>query len=542
MQRVSRAGRTGDDEAAGSPSKLRPFLLATIVVAAVAVIATTSIGMQMLALAVGWLGRLPGSTALLPLAGGAALIGALYFLRRRRRSAPVPVRRAFRSQNAEPPREGDPVLQVTGRSAFCSLLQDKLSAHAAEGRQLAVHRIDLERFRQINGRFGREAGDRVLGEVSRRLAELAGDPVRLTRLGDDEFAVIQPEAGGAKHAEIFAARMQKALEDPIAVGETEIPVTASIGIAVAPEQGDSPEALLASADLALEAAQRDGSGVIRCFAAAMAEHRARYRAIEGAVLAALREGASARLALGYRPQYDLASRRLTGFEVKVGLDAPALGRVTETELALAAEAAGLLSAVTERAVREACRTAARWPQHLRLGFNLLPSHFAACDIARLVGEALKANHLSPGRVDLEVDEAFVSAAGGPALDRLRRLAEAGYRLVLDNHGSGHCGPSDLWREPFAAVKIDAGLVGRIGHGDGAEAPVAAMIKLAQALGLEAIADGADGIEQVHFLMLNGCRNVAGPVLGADVAADKVASVIEKDSRNAEAGERAQAAA
>lgn len=541
MQRVPRAGRAGDNEAARSPSKLRPFLLAAVFAALVAVIATTSFGSQMLAVAVGWLGRSPASTLLL-IGAGVAFIGGLFFLRRRRRSAAVPVRRAFRSQNAEPPREGEPVLQVAGRSAFCSLLQDKLSAHADEGRQLAVHRLDLDRFRQINCRFGREAGDRVLAEVSRRLAELAGDPAHLTRLGDDEFAVIQPEAGGARHAEIFAARMQKALEEPIAVGESEIPVIASIGIAVAPEHGEWAEALLASADLALEAAQREGNGAIRCFAAAMAERLARRRAVEEAVPAALREGEAARLALGYRPQYDLASRRLTGFEVKIGLESPALGTVTETELVPAAEAAGLLSVVTERVVREACRTAARWPQHLRLGFNLVPSHFAACDLARLIGEALKANHLSPGRVDLEVDEAFVSLASGSALDRLRRLAEAGFRLVLDNHGRAHCGPADLWREPFAAVKIDAGLVGRIGSGEGVEAPVAAMIKLAQGLGLEAIADGAEEVEQVHFLMLNGCRNVAGPVLGADLPADKVAAVIDKDSRNAEAGERAQAAA
>ena len=545
MKRVSRAGKAGDQAAATSSSKLRLFLILAVGVACAAAIATTPVGMQALAFivrgAAALAGGFSGNAVMIAGAAAALILAVLFLLRRRGKAASLPVHRAFRSQAAAPaPRDAEPVMQVSGRGAFLAGLQDRLQAHAEEGRQLAVHRIDIDRFRQINARFGNATGDHVLGEVRRRLAELAGDPAHLVRLGDDEFAVIQPEAGGAKHAEIFAARMQKALEEPIAAGEAEIAMTASIGIAVAPEHGSEAERLLISADMALEKAQRAGQAVVRCFAAAMDERLARRRAVEEAVRAALKDE-PARLALRYRPQYDLGTRRLVGFGVEALLKDPGLGAVMETEVAVAADAVGLLPALAEKVVREACRTAARWPQHLRLGFNLWRGHCRSRDTARLLSEAVKANHLSPGRVDLQVHEEVVSSGSEQALEQLRRLAEMGFRLVLDGYGSGHCGPTDLWGGRFAAVKLDTGLVGRIGSGEGVEPLVGAMIKLAQALGLEAIADGAERVEQVHFLMLNGCRQVAGPVLGPAVATDKVAGLIEKDARMEDAGEEASAA-
>ncbi|HEX2256804.1 MAG TPA: EAL domain-containing protein [Afifellaceae bacterium] len=546
MERQSRVRRAGERNAASSSSMLRLFLIIAVAVACLAAIGTTSVGLRALALAVRGAGSLAGSLSgthvMLAGAAAAIVLAALFVLRRRRGASPaVPMRRAFRGQAAQESRDREPMMQVSGRSAFLVALQDKVDAHADEGRQLAVHRLDIDRFRQINVRFGGAVGDKILSEVSRRLAEVAGDPVHLARLGDDEFAVIQPETGGARHADIFAARLQKTLEEPIAAGEAEVSVTASIGIAVAPEHGTEAERLLICADLALEEAQQAGHGAVRCFVAAMDERLARRRAVESALRAALKDG-PASLELRYQPQWDLGSRRLLAFEVKLRLNDPGLGMVTESELVSAAEAAGLLSAVAERTVREACRTAARWPQHLRIAFNLLAPHCRGRDMAKLLGEALKAYHLSPGRVDLEVAEEIVAAGGEQAAEQLRRLAGMGFRLVLDGYGSGHCSPADLWREAFAAIKIDAGLVGRIGHGEGVEPLVGAMIKLAQALGIEALADGAEEPEQVHFLMLSGCRHVAGPVLGPAVASDKLAAIIDKDAKSAEAAEAGQSAA
>jgi diguanylate cyclase (GGDEF)-like protein len=545
MERHSRAGPADEQPAASSPSKLRMVLIVAVAAACLAVFAMSSVGLQALALmargAGALAGGLSGNAVMLAAAGVGILLAALFLLRRRGASASVPIRRAFRRQPAETRGDPEPKLQVSSRAGFLSALQHMVEAHAEEGRQLAVHRLDIDRFRQVNARFGSAAGDRVLTEVSCRLAELAGGPAHLARLGDDEFAVIQPETGGARHADIFAARLQKALEEPIALGEAELPLTAGIGIAVAPEHGMEAERLLICADLALEKAKQAGPGAIRCFAVAMDERLARRRAVEGALSAAFKQGTGS-LVLRYQPQWDLGSRRLVGFEVQVRLKDPGLGTVTEPELVPAAVEAGLLAAMTERVLREACRTAARWPQHLRLGFNLLAGHCRSRDTARLLGEALKANHLSPGRVDLEVAEEVLASGGEQAREQLGRLAEMRFRLVLDRYGSNHFGPADLWREPFAAVKIDAGLVGRIGQGEGVEQLIGAMVKLAQALGLEAMADGAERGDQVQFLMLSGCRHFAGPVLGPAMPADKLAAIIDKDARSAESGEAGRASA
>jgi diguanylate cyclase (GGDEF)-like protein len=539
MNRVPRVERAGDTKVASS--RLRLVLFVTVIAASVMLLIGTPAGTQLMAALLGLFeglaaGGLPfGATFGLVLVG-VLLLAVLAFMRRRGKSESVPVRRAFRSQAAQLPRQADPLRQLRGRGAFAAGLEEKLRGHAEEGRQLAVHRLDIDRFRQVNQAVGSDAGDALLVEVSRRLAELAGDPENLARFGDDEFAVIQPETGGAKHADIFAARIQKALEEPIAVGQSELLVTASIGIAVAPEHGPQSARLLASADLALQAAKQAGRGAIRSFAAEMDERVERRRAVEEAIRQSIQAN---RFALSFQPEYDLGTRRLTGFELQVRLEDPRLGILHEAEFGPVADEIGLLPAIGERAFREACRSAGKWPQHLRLGFNLLPGHLVGGDIARILGDALKANHLSPGRVDLELTEGVVCGGEQGALDQLRRLAGMGFRLVLDHYGSGHGGPHDLWRHGFGAIKVDAALIGRIGAGEGAEQLVGAIVKLGQALRLEVIADGAERVEQVHFLMLNGCRKVAGPLFGPAVAADNVAAIIDKDSRNAAAEDAAR---
>lgn len=538
MSRVPRARRAGEPKAASY--RLLLVLLITVIAASVMLLAGTSAGTRLVASLLGTVnavlgGAFPGGIILSLILVGAAALGGLLVARRIGKSKSVPVRRAFRSQAAQAPKEGDPLRQTHDRSAFVAGLEGKLKGHAEEGRQLALHRLDIDGFRHINHGFGSDTGDRLLAEVSRRLAQLAGDAEHLARFGDDEFAVIQPETSGAKHAEIFAARMQKALEEPIAVGESEILITASIGIAVAPEHGPEAARLLTSADLALQAAKKAGRGAIRFFAPDMDKKIERRRSVEQAVRKCLLGDG---FVLRYQPEYDLGTRRLLGFEVQVRLEDPALGPLEESEFGPVAEEIGLLPAIGERAIREACRTAGKWPQHLRLGFNLLAGHLCGGDLGKVLADALKANHLSAKRVDLEVAEQTISAGDLQASDQLQRLAGMGFRLVLDEYGSGHCGPQDLWRNRFSAIKIDASLIRQVGAGEGAEPLVGAIIRLGQALDLQVIADGADRVEQVHFLMLNGCRNVVGPLFGPAVAADKVAALIERDTKNAAADEDA----
>lgn len=540
MDRVPRALRAGESKSASS--RLRLVLLITISAICAMLIAGTSVGRGLLASIAGLLTggaerAFPGGAILALIVAGAAVLSAIVFIRRRGKRQASPVLRGFGPKSAQTPKETDPLRRMRGRRGFLAELEDKLKTHAEEGRQLAVHRLDIDGFRNVNHAFGDDAGETLLHELSRRLTQLVGDAANLARLGDDEFAIIQPETGGAKHAEIFAARIAKAVEEPLALGGSEILVTGSIGIAVAPEHGPDALQLLRSADLALLSAKQAGRAAIRFFTKEMEESLDRRRSLERAVRQALHGDG---LVLRYRPEYDLGTRRLLGFEVQVRLEDPAFGVIEESEFGPVAEDAGLLPAIFERAVRDACRTAGKWPQHLRIAFNLMPGHLASGDLVRILSDALKANHLSPKRVDLEVAEEIVSAGREDARDRLHRLAAIGFRLVLDNYGSGHCSPHDLWRHSFSAVKIDAGLVRRLGTGEGAEPLVGAMIKLGQALTLDVIADGADRVEQVHFLMLNGCRNVVGPVFGPAVAADKVAALIEKDMRAAApAGDKAK---
>jgi EAL domain-containing protein (putative c-di-GMP-specific phosphodiesterase class I) len=250
----------------------------------------------------------------------------------------------------------------------------------------------------------------------------------------------------------------------------------------------------------------------------------------------------------YQPQFDISTGRLQGFEALLRLQHPQLGVVPAADFVPVAEEMGLMVRVGELAIREACRAAVRWPQELRLAINLSAGQFRRGDIVKTLLDALTANHLSPPRIDLDLDERlFAGQATAQVSEQLRRLSDLGFRLILDHLGSGRASPRDLHDHPLHAVKLDGSLVRRLGQERGAERLLTGVIRLAEALDLQVMADGVEAAEQVHFLMLNNCRHIQGRICGGVVSADRLRAIIAKDLKNmSEAGEasggRAAAAA
>ena len=359
----------------------------------------------------------------------------------------------------------DTLAGLAGREKFLATLAAQLEAHAAAGRQLALHLVDIDRFRLVNDMLGEAQGDQFLRSVAERLLVLVENPDRLARIGDDEFAVLQQETGGARHAEIYARRIEDTLKDACAQIPRHARPGASIGVAVAPEHGQDAAALLHSASLALRAAKKAGGDTFRLYAREMEMGIETRLQMEKMLSEGLHQGW---FELHFQPQYDLRSRRLTGFEALVRMNHPEEGELQPDAFLPAAEQSGLIQPLGEWIVREALTVASEWPQHLTLAINVSTAQFRHGDAAGTILSALASSGFDGARLHVEISEAILLDDTDSVRDQLKRLKRAGVTIVLDDFGIDSSRLQSLARSACDAVKIDRTLhrKGRRGAGDG----------------------------------------------------------------------------
>ena len=308
----------------------------------------------------------------------------------------------------------------------------ELEASAKTGRQLAIHLIDLDRFRVVNEVRGEEEGDAFLRLVTERLLVLVNHPERLARIGDDEFAVIQPEAGGARHAEIFARRIQETVKDACAQVPRHARPGASIGIAVAPDHGGDAPKLLHSAALALRAAKKAGGDTFRVYAREMEMAVEARLQMEAAISDGLHHGW---FELHFQPQYDLRTRRLTGFEALVRMNHPQLGELLPASFVPIADESGLIQPLGDWIIREALTIAANWPAQLSLSINLSLAQFRHGDIANTIIQRPYERRTCRHRgCASRYRKRFRAGESDSVNEQLRRLKSRGVTIVLDDFG------------------------------------------------------------------------------------------------------------
>jgi diguanylate cyclase (GGDEF)-like protein len=429
----------------------------------------------------------------------------------------------------------DALASIQSREQLMKALAGLLDGHATAGRQLALHLIDVDGFHKINALLGEAEGDAFLRSVAERLRALVGQPERLARVGDDEFAIIQPETGGARHAEIYVKRIQDTLKDACAQVPKHVRPAASIGVAVAPEHGDTAGKLFHNASLALGAAKSAGGGNFRVFTRDMEMAiEARLR-MEKAIGEGLNRGW---FELHYQPQYDLRTARLSGFEALVRMNHPERGQLLPGEFLPAAEESGLIQPLGEWTVREAAAAAAQWPDHLTLSLNISCGQFQHGDVAAAIAGAKSQSGLPASRLCVEISERNLLADAEPVAEQLQRLKARGVTIVLDDFGVDASNLQALARSPCDAVKLDLSLVRRIGEDPATENTVRGLIGAARSFDLAVLAEGVESVEQAHFLMANGCHNVQGFLFGRPVPATEIAAIVARDMRKALAGEAA----
>ena len=404
--------------------------------------------------------------------------------------------------------------QLTGlanRAMLLERLEHSVALARRSEKQLALFWIDLDRFKEVNDSRGHAAGDRLLREVARRLLETVRDTDTVARLGGDEFVVVQADLDYALAASQLAGRLIATLSELYDIGNGEqAVVTASIGVALFPGDGEDAAALLANADLAMYRVKAAGRNRYAFFEAEMDQEAQARRSLEQDVRLALQRQ---QFTTVYQPQLDLCSGSIVGFEVLLRWHHPERLQISPALFIPVAEANGEIVPIGAWVLQQACTEAARWIVPLRVAVNVSPIQFLQCDMAVLVAEALMTSGLDPSRLEIEITEGVLIRDAAQTLDALQRIRRLGVTVALDDFGTGYSSLSTLRAFPFDRIKIDRSFVGDLPSRNDATAIVHAVLGLAQGLGLPVVAEGVETLEQLEALKAAGCTEGQGYLIG-----------------------------
>ncbi|WP_445192020.1 putative bifunctional diguanylate cyclase/phosphodiesterase [Sphingomonas sp. Tas61C01] len=390
------------------------------------------------------------------------------------------------------------------------------------GGRCAFMMIDLDRFKAVNDTLGHPIGDRLLGRVSERLAQLMGPNDTCGRLGGDEFAVVVQDATDFTAVERLARKIIDTLSRAYEVDQHTLYIGASIGLAVGPRDGRTAEMLIRSADLALYRAKDAGRGVYHAYEPELHVQAEERRVLEMALRQALERG---EMHLNYQPVVDAGTGQLTGFEALLRWISPQFGNVSPAKFIPLAEDARLIQPIGEWVLRTACEEAARWPSGIRVAVNVSPDQLQNPNFVNVVTSALANAGLSAERLELEVTESVFMHEGLGATKVLERVLDLGVRLSLDDFGTGYSSLGYLSRTRFSSIKIDRSFVQSASKGGKeAIAIIRAVVALAQSLGMATTAEGVETESEHRMVQDLGCTKVQGYYFGRPLPVEEARTI------------------
>jgi diguanylate cyclase (GGDEF)-like protein/PAS domain S-box-containing protein len=399
----------------------------------------------------------------------------------------------------------DALTDLPNRVLFRDKLEQALKK-VGRGDRLAVLYVDLDQFKTINDTLGHPVGDELLKVVATRLRACLREIDVVARLSGDEFAIIQSAIAEPSDVIDLATRIHKALKEPCEAGGHQLVAEASIGIALAPDDGTDPDQLLKNADLAMYAAKADGRGFYCFFEPAMdAQMKARRKLEFDLREAIMCEG----LELHYQPLVDLQDNKIVGCECLLRWRHRERGMIPPADFIPVAEETGLIVPLGEWVLRTACAEVALWPEHIKVAVNVSPIQFKAGNFVQTVIGALAASRLPARRLELEITEAVLIGDDEVALAVLHQLRDLGVRIALDDFGTGYSSLSYLQRFPFDKVKIDRSFVKDVEKPDGSLAIVQAVISIAKSRNMTTTAEGVETENQMEKLRALGCTEMQG---------------------------------
>ena len=333
---------------------------------------------------------------------------------------------------------------------------EKMLHHVKRGAKASVLCLDLDNFKIVNDTLGHSVGDALLCAVSRRLRDLVRDTDLVSRTGGDEFSILQSGVEPPMTASAaLAARIVEDLSVPFELGDHHVVIGASVGIAIAPDDGDDADQLLKNADMALYRAKEDGRARFHFFESEMDVKAQARRTLELDLRNAVSAG---EFEVFYQPIVNLLENRITGFEALLRWNHPTRGRVVPNEFIPLAEETGLICTIGEWVIRQACAEARTWPSDLRVAVNVSPVQFRNKTLLSAVVSALAASGLRPDLLELEITETVLMTNNDSTLAALHQLRSLGVRISMDDFGTGYSSLSYLRSFPFDKIKIDQSFV------------------------------------------------------------------------------------
>ena len=400
----------------------------------------------------------------------------------------------------------DVLTDLPNRVSFREHVENRLSKSLAEQDRFAILYIDVDEFKSINDSLGHQVGDELLKCIASRLRESVGPGDLVARLGGDEFAIVKVGFGDQEVLATFVENLYRAIRAPVTCCGHDVTTDASIGIAVAPDDGTSLDQLVKNADLAMYHAKLSGRRTFRFFAAEMGARMEARRALE----LDLRQAIAARaFDVYYQPLVDLTSNTVTGCEALLRWNHSERGSVSPAEFIPLAEETGLITELGDWVLEKACSDAVTWPDHVLLAVNVSPVQFKSKALALKVAGALARSGLSPHRLELEITEAVLIRDDEEALATLLQLRDLGVRISLDDFGTGYSSLSYLQRFPFDKIKIDRSFVSDVCEAGGSSPIVRALVAMALARNMSTTAEGVETEAQRIMLRELGCTQMQG---------------------------------
>ncbi len=391
------------------------------------------------------------------------------------------------------------------------------------GESFAVLAINLDHFKAINDTMGHAVGDAVLRQAAARLLAATRTGDILARLAGDEFALLLRPIEGPVEAAGIAEQLISAFSAPFEIEGRTVQVGTSVGIAMAPGDGTSTDALMKNADLALHKAKREGRSVYHFFEPGMDASLQRRRVIEAGLQTALQRQ---ELHLVYQPLIRLKDNAVSCFEALLRWDHPVLGAVSPAEFIPVAEETGLIVPIGEWVLGQACAAGTSWPGDIRVAVNLSPIQFKNRSLADLVQSVLDQTGLAPHRLELEITESLLLADSEPVLATLHGLRSSGIRIAMDDFGTGYSSLSYLRSFPFDKIKIDRSFMRGLTGRDDDMAIIKAIVGLGHSLGMSTTAEGIETKAQLDAVRTQGCDEVQGFYFSRPIHPEAIGALLE----------------
>ncbi|NBN63403.1 EAL domain-containing protein [Microvirga tunisiensis] len=418
----------------------------------------------------------------------------------------------------------DALTGLPNRVLFRDQIGEALAHCLASGDPSALLYLDLDQFKTVNDTLGHPIGDRLLVAVAERLRQALGERDHVARLGGDEFAILLAGRTDGHRAAEIADQIIAAIGQPFDIGGQFIFIGVSIGIAIAPADGEDADLLMKHADMALYRAKQDGRNIHRFFEPSMDSAIKARRELEIDLRQAL---ANDEFRLHFQPLFNLQDGQIEGFEALLRWPHPRHGNVSPAEFIPVAEETGLISAIGTWVLRHACQEAARWPKDTRVAVNVSPVQFRTRTLVLDVIAALGASGLSPNRLEIEITEGVLLHDTDATLSILADLQRLGVRIAMDDFGTGYSSLSYLRKFRFDKVKIDRAFIQDIHKGQDKLAVVRAVTGLCTSLGIATTAEGVESEEQLLALKAEGCTQAQGFYTGRPMPAEQALALLHQ---------------